>query len=636
MADSQSDEMDVATSVEGRDVTSHDRKTTVRSMAASGKLIVNEGQSRYLDSTLWKNLSDEFRDPKEMFHASSEDETVEQSKQQVFFTSRSDVDLAVGTRSKKPSIWRHHPQPMHILFLWQIYLENVNPLTKILHKPTMQKQILEASNDLGNISKALEALMFAIYSLTVYSMTDDECQRMIGEERLTLLDRYTFATHQALLRAKYLNTSDIVVLQAYVLFLMVMRSSYDAGTLWVLSGIAVRIGQRLGLHRDGLSLGLPVFETEMRRRLSWLIAVIDGRSAQVAGQGASAITYGWNLELPSNVNDSDLDPEMQEQPVESAGATEMIFCLIRYSAGHYFERARILSVFEGNGEKSSDKAPNFDKDKQIDDLQSLLENKYIRYCDPVIPLHLLAASMARSAIYSMRVMARHPRQQPDGGIHMSQGEKDELFNNCLKLIEYANLAYSLESMRRYLWHIGTHFQWHAFIYILGELQYRIAGEQVDQAWRQVEEVFKHHPEMITDRKGNFHAAVGRLTKRAWERREMEPERRQANLTHFVRPDFINKLHSQKTADAGTNLQKGVVTGSQEKKSDEHQPENDMAHDESTASTNTLNNDSGGFDLPFLSDSTSMNLTPIDWAVWDDVIKDFELQQEDAIGDEIFS
>ena len=96
----------------------------------------------------------------------------------------------------------------------------------------MQKQILEASGDLDNVSKALEALMFAIYSSAVNSMTEEECQRMIGEARLTLLDRYTFATHQALLRAKFLKTSDIVLLQAFVLFL-VSTTSHLAWSIFV-------------------------------------------------------------------------------------------------------------------------------------------------------------------------------------------------------------------------------------------------------------------------------------------------------------------------------------------------------------------------------------------------------------------
>ncbi|MCJ1390838.1 hypothetical protein MMC18_003699 [Xylographa bjoerkii] len=637
LVDSHSDDMDVATSVEGQEVTSHTRETPIRSLAAeNGRLIVEEGRSRYLENTLWKNLSDEFQDTKEIFHASSDDEAVEQSNQQNSFTSHPDGgDLMLGTRPKKPTVWRHHPSPMHIAVLWQTYLENVNPLTKILHAPTMQKQILEASGDLENVPRALEALMFAIYSLAVNSMTEEECQRVIGEARLTLLDRYTFATQQALLRVRFLKTSDIVVLQAFVLFLLAMRPSYDPGTLWVLTGIAVRISQRLGLHRDGASLGLPVFETEMRRRLSWLIAVLDGRTAQEAGQSgsAAAMSHGWNVQLPSNVNDRDLDPNMQEPPVESTAATEMIFCLIRYSVGRYFERARLLPVFDGNWQQQSDGSPLLDKDKRIDDLESLLESKFIRYCDPIIPLHLLAASVARSAIYSMRVVAHHPRQQPDGGIHMPQAERDALFDNCLKLLEYANASYSMQSMKRYLWHIGAHFQWHALIYILGELRFRIAGEQADRAWRQVEEVFEHYPGIITDRKRNFHAAVGRLTVRAWEVREAELTRRQPGLAQLLRPDFINKLYTQRTAVTRTNLPKGVVTGTQPGKPTEDQPGYGTAHGENTASKSTLDDDGGGFHPSFLSDSTPMDLTPIDWAVWDDVIKDFELQQEDATRDE---
>ncbi|MCJ1398662.1 hypothetical protein MMC11_001863 [Xylographa trunciseda] len=640
LGDSHSDNMvDVIISVEGRDDTGHNDKTPGRSMAAeNGRLIGKEGKTRYLENNLWKNLDDEsikLQDPKDLFHVSSEDEAMESSNQQASFTSRpAGGDLMFGSRLMKPSKWRHHPETMHIMALWQTYLENVNPLTKILHTPTMQKQIIDASGDLDNVSKAFEALMFAIYSSAVNSMTEEECQRVLGEARLALLDRYTYATHQALLRVKFLKTTDIVVLQAFVLFLLVMRTLYDPGTLWVICGVAVRIGQRLGLHRDGVSLGLPVFETEMRRRLSWLLGVLDGRSAQAAGQGTSAMHYGWDVRLPSNVNDSDLYPQMKEPPVESTGATEMIFCLIRYNVGRHFERARMLTVFDGNWRQRSDGSPILDKDKQIDDLEDLLESKFIRYCDPIIPLHLLAASVARSTVYSLRVMAHHPLQQPDGGTHMPQAERDGLFDNCLKLIEYAN-AVSMKSLQPYLWHIRTHFQWHAVIYLLGELRFRPVGDQVDRAWRQVEEVFEHYPAMITDRKGGFHAAVGHLTIRAWEVREVELARQQPWVVQSTRPNFINKLYSQWKPDTTTSLQKGVITSGQEGKPDEQGPQNDMTPGGTMTSINILN-DSGGIDSSFLSDSAPLDLSPIDWAVWDDVIKDFELQQEAAIEDELFT
>ena len=58
MADSQSDDMDVITPVEDRDVTGHNEKTTVPSIAASGRLIINEGQSRYLDKSVASDIKD--------------------------------------------------------------------------------------------------------------------------------------------------------------------------------------------------------------------------------------------------------------------------------------------------------------------------------------------------------------------------------------------------------------------------------------------------------------------------------------------------------------------------------------------------------------------------------------------------
>lgn len=56
-----------------------------------------------------------------------------------------------------------------------------------------------------------------------------------------------------------------------------MQENTDPCSLWTLLGVAVRIGQGLGLHRDGTSLGLSPFEIEMRRRLWWNIVVLDAR-----------------------------------------------------------------------------------------------------------------------------------------------------------------------------------------------------------------------------------------------------------------------------------------------------------------------------------------------------------------------
>lgn len=113
-----------------------------------------------------------------------------------------------------------HPQPVQIFRLWQTFLDNVNPLTKIFHAPTIQQAVLNASGDLDNVPKEMEALMFGIYSCAVVSMTSADCKAMLGESKKTLLAGFHSAAQRALQKAELLKTTDIMVLQAFILFLV--------------------------------------------------------------------------------------------------------------------------------------------------------------------------------------------------------------------------------------------------------------------------------------------------------------------------------------------------------------------------------------------------------------------------------
>lgn len=60
-----------------------------------------------------------------------------------------------------------------------------------------------------------------------------------------------------------------------------MRSEGLCDSLFVLSGMTIRLAQTMGLHRDGKALGLSPFETELRRRLWWHIVHLDFRAADM-------------------------------------------------------------------------------------------------------------------------------------------------------------------------------------------------------------------------------------------------------------------------------------------------------------------------------------------------------------------
>lgn len=62
--------------------------------------------------------------------------------------------------------------------------------------------------------------MFGIYCMAVCSMTQDECSSIFGEDVNTLLARYQAGARQALSRAGLLRSSDMTILQAFVLYLV--------------------------------------------------------------------------------------------------------------------------------------------------------------------------------------------------------------------------------------------------------------------------------------------------------------------------------------------------------------------------------------------------------------------------------
>lgn len=130
-----------------------------------------------------------------------------------------DDHLLFGSRQAVVDPSTLHPESVHIFRLWQIYLDNVNPLLRVTHTPTLQARIIEAASNLNNITPTLEALMFGIYSMAVLSLSED-CQTIFGMQKDDLLKKYQFGCQQALLKCGFLRSPDRDCLTALYLYLV--------------------------------------------------------------------------------------------------------------------------------------------------------------------------------------------------------------------------------------------------------------------------------------------------------------------------------------------------------------------------------------------------------------------------------
>ena len=342
----------------------------------------------------------------------------------------------------------------------------------------------------------------------------------------------------------------------------------------------------------------------------------------------------WDTKPPLNVNDSDLNPNMKEPPAEHTGLTEMAFNMLRLEMGRFFRHPDASSSFGSELQDPSSIAVFLsEKDKVIDELERTIEYKFVRLCDPMIPLHMLVAGVAKCAISKLRLIAHHPRRYPEGAKSMPQSEKDMLFSNCLKMVEQDNIAHSNKSTQRFLWHVKVYFQPEALAYLLNDLCQRTTGEPMARAWRLLDELFEHHPELLTDRKNALFVAIQNLTMKAWKARETAFECQNHGLSGTtLRPP---RLISNLILHENPPLTGRAVVSDAHQGSDVPSPGQSVEHRHidglHSSSEGGLEDVSNNYGLPVFSDTLQTDMSSMDWAYWDELLRGSDLQMFDGSG-----
>ncbi|PWY90680.1 hypothetical protein BO70DRAFT_384331 [Aspergillus heteromorphus CBS 117.55] len=469
-----------------------------------GKLLSgDDGKSRYIDSSIWLNSGEA-----NMQSVSEDDEEEEDASVNASGMVQDPVSGALVGGSQ--DLTAYHPSHYHAIRLWTAHIQNVEPLCKVLHIPTTGNMVETVSRNPSTATKAQECLLFAIYHFAVFSLTDEDCIRDFGQTRSILLAKYQMALRQALVNASWLKTTEMPVMQAFILFLISVRTQADPHTFWIWTGVAVRISQRMGLHRDGEILGLPPFEVQMRRRLFWQLLPLDGYAGQLSGTGISVAPDSWDTKQPLNINDDQIYPGMTRQPEEVHGATEMIFCLTKNELSNLYTRKGVRMKKVGATIQFRESA---EMEHLIDEVESTIETKYLRYCDIVNPLHVLTMGTVRSGANAVRLRNRMGELTK---LSVSDSQRRELCSLALRILETDCMLHKNPMTKRFLWHYKAFFLWDALVCVLRSLAKCgfFARYEVDSIWETVGDVYRNHLEIL-EGKQIHHIAVRKATLDTW-------------------------------------------------------------------------------------------------------------------------
>ncbi|KAF4977072.1 hypothetical protein FZEAL_6350 [Fusarium zealandicum] len=480
----------------------------------------------------WFSLHKEFRASEHMLQDSSEEDepgtsTIHRAFDRMFASDG--FPFIIG--GQPGPVTSFHPSTIHIFQLWQIYIDNINPLLKITHVPTVQAQIIEASSNLDQAPKNIEALMFSIYLMAITSLEETEVQTRFNEPKQDLLAKYHSATQQALTKAGFMRVNDPVLLQAYILYLFAVRWFVDPRQVFCLLGLAVRIAQRMGLHRDPAQFGLPPFEVEQRRRLWWTLVGYDRRLGEMSGSTVTALSSGGDCKLPLNVNDSDLHIDGKELPTPHSGPTEMLFALTRVELAMAVSSDSNRDSYKlNNPDRSPAATPNSRPTTTIrlagqdgpaytlDGYCAHMEGTYLNQCDPKIPLHFFTLTMTRQALCKMRIINFLVRMHNADPIPLREVERDSLFLQATQMIEYDNIVQSSDSLRCFKWYSMHHFPFPAYMFLVQELRHRVSGPMIERAW---DAIARNHQlrGLLNNYHNPMHIAFGGHFIKAWDAHE---------------------------------------------------------------------------------------------------------------------
>ncbi|KAF5013503.1 hypothetical protein FDECE_490 [Fusarium decemcellulare] len=515
------------------------------------RLVLDQDRSRYISNNFWASMSREIEEMRDILDGSSsseEEDHHDHDQEQERDTpssrlSQNSGGLFIFSPTVSPQTLQSlYPSSSDLLTIFDVFQENVDPVARIFHCPTLRTTVAEALPLLDrSLDRHTEVILFSISYAALTSLNEPDCQRLFGEERRVMLPRYRHAVEQSLARARFLDSQNLVVLASLVLFLICVRRHDSSRFVSSLLGVVIRNAQAMGLHRDGTNFQLSPYETEMRRRIWWHICVLDIRASEDHGCDPSIYDQTYDTRFPLNINDEDISPQNTLAPPERSAGSDMIFCLLRFEVA---VALRKLNYPAPVGSREPELSVS-QKRRMVEAIEKRFHERYISRCDITKPFDWVSATWARLMLAKMWLATSNPLQlQDDSDSNMPSDLRNLAFEKSVEVLELSDVLETGHRAARWRWLFLTHVQWHAVVCVLAHLCILPTNELAHRAWLVIDRVCERWPSYTGSKKGMLWKPIRRLMVRAQQTRVFsEPSSRNKAGQNYSRVPEISALHS---------------------------------------------------------------------------------------------
>ncbi|KAI1607890.1 hypothetical protein EDD37DRAFT_10436 [Exophiala viscosa] len=394
------------------------------------------------------------------------------------------------------------------------YYENVHFIARVVHWPSFQ---LHYDNFWIAVLAGLEpppwqqSLVFSILFSAVASVPEADITTIFGRPQSTILANFQLGTEVALSKAQFLRATKLETLQALIIYLIPMCRDQVSRAHSVLVGMAVRLAECMGLHRDPQdTYGLSPVDCHVRRIAWFQLCHLDFRTCEGHGPRPAIKREDYDTKFPLNINDAEL---LSPNPRESKDTwTDMTVSRIRFEC---IEMQRVVWHDRIRLEKKKISLTHLLG--KVESFRRAMESKYNKIFDLDVPIQKYAQLVMNLMIKRLYIMILH-RYLHNQSNRIPERLQSLTIRSAVQACETAMSLERIPGLSKWTWYNGAYQQWHMAFLLLSVIYADPDIQEADRVYNIIDYVFE--PDLSLSRAMKARTIIAAIRDRTTVYREL--------------------------------------------------------------------------------------------------------------------
>ncbi|KAK2821782.1 hypothetical protein FQN49_007681, partial [Arthroderma sp. PD_2] len=373
--------------------------------------------------------------------------------------------------------------------LLEQYWVSVDPVAKILHRPTFERQYRDFWYAVSRSLEppySLQAVVFAVLFTAVASMPEHLVLSTFGVAQKKLIENFQLGTEMALGKAHFLKTTKTQTLQALVMYMIPMCRNEVSRTHSALVGTAIRLAECMGIHRDPEEYGYGPVETHIRRMIWYQLCFLDLRTSESQGPRQTIRREDYSTKFPLNVNDADFAIKRDGRLTDMPKFTDMTFTRLR------FECHELLRVSYVDRIKLEDNSISVTR--VLGKIEAFRRATYAKYGPLIYVTNPRPIQRAAQLVLSILICRTYTsvlhRYHNSVSVRIPDRLRQIIITASTQILEDSIELETAPDLQPWAWYSGAVTQYQIAFLILMEVWAYPMRKEADRIWRCLDYVFE--------------------------------------------------------------------------------------------------------------------------------------------------